>query len=130
MERCHRRPALRRTERRPQRTRQRTRNADHPPALTTTRRNSDPRVFFAGEDENRSTRRDREQAAKRLRLHCPVQTDCRRHALSTRETCGVWGGTSEVERRYLQPEPPATRRKRTPLRIRPRHHPPGHRAYK
>ncbi|PQP23934.1 WhiB family transcriptional regulator [Rhodococcus opacus] len=98
--------------------------------MTTTRRNSDPRVFFAGEDENRSTRRDREQAAKRLRLHCPVQTDCRRHALSTRETCGVWGGTSEVERRYLQPEPPATRRKRTPLRIRPRHHPPGHRAYK
>ena len=92
-------------------------------------RNVDPAVFFASEDENRTARRDREQAAKRLCLHCPVQTACRRHAVSTREAYGVWGGTSETERRYLQPESPAAPSERTPLRILPRHHPPGHRVF-
>ncbi|MBC2642613.1 MULTISPECIES: WhiB family transcriptional regulator [unclassified Rhodococcus (in: high G+C Gram-positive bacteria)] len=48
-------------------------------------RNADPRAFFASADENRSAGRDRERGAKRLCLHCPVQIDCRRHALSIRE---------------------------------------------
>ncbi len=164
MERRHRRPALQRAERRPQRTRQGTRYAGHPPALTAARhrkgselphypfryleksnavgrpvrgappcalhrhvrddlnnqrkghgeprppqlplrrlagdwnwqigascRTADPRVFFACEDENRSIRRDREHAAKRLCLHCPDQVECRRYAPPTarRSGCGA-----------------------------------------
>jgi WhiB family redox-sensing transcriptional regulator len=36
--------------------------------------------------------------AKSLCGTCPVQPECRQHALSVGEPYGVWGGTTESER--------------------------------
>lgn len=33
---------------------------------------------------------------------CPVRTDCLEHALATPERVGIWGGTSERQRRVLR----------------------------
>jgi len=33
---------------------------------------------------------------------CPVQSECREHALSFAERFGIWGGTSERQRRQLR----------------------------
>jgi WhiB family transcriptional regulator, redox-sensing transcriptional regulator len=35
---------------------------------------------------------------------CPVQADCLDFALSTNQDSGIWGGTSEEERRVLRRE--------------------------
>ena len=32
---------------------------------------------------------------------CPVREDCLEHALETNERFGVWGGTTEKERRLM-----------------------------
>lgn len=56
-----------------------------------------PEVFFP-EDAGRIGRRAREENAKRICRNCPVVSDCRDHALSTRETYGVWGAMSARDR--------------------------------
>lgn len=33
---------------------------------------------------------------------CPVQSDCLEYALTTNQDAGIWGGTSEEERRKLR----------------------------
>ncbi|MEN8239668.1 MAG: WhiB family transcriptional regulator [Actinomycetota bacterium] len=43
-----------------------------------------------------------ERAAAAICAICPVREDCLEHALSTNERFGVWGGTSERQRRALQ----------------------------
>jgi WhiB family redox-sensing transcriptional regulator len=40
--------------------------------------------------------------AKRVCQACPVQRDCLDFALATNQDSGVWGGTSEEERRKLR----------------------------
>lgn len=40
--------------------------------------------------------------AKRICLRCPVRAECLDYALTTRDKFGVWGGTSERERRHLR----------------------------
>ncbi|CCW13148.1 MULTISPECIES: WhiB family transcriptional regulator [Rhodococcus] len=55
--------------------------------------------FFAPDDEPSHVRRRREAAAKRICASCPVLTECRTHAMLSRERHGVWGGLSERERR-------------------------------
>ena len=35
---------------------------------------------------------------------CPVQADCLDFALTTNQDSGIWGGTSEEERRVLRRE--------------------------
>lgn len=46
--------------------------------------------------------------AKAVCAGCPVREECLRHALSTREPHGVWGGMSERQRRkLLRPAPGA-----------------------
>lgn len=67
-------------------------------------RNLDPEVFFEAEHEGRGTRIRRERVAKRICLDCPVQRECRTHALSLGERYGVWGGTSERDRRLQKPK--------------------------
>jgi len=47
--------------------------------------------------------------AKRICAGCPVRIDCLDHALSRGEASGIWGGTTERERRHL-------RRRRAALR--------------
>lgn len=41
-------------------------------------------------------------AAKRVCASCPVQAECLEYALANDERYGVWGGTSERERRALK----------------------------
>ena len=56
---------------------------------------TDPELFFP--EKGGSTR-----AAKRVCAGCPVRAQCLEHALAHDERYGVWGGTSERERRRLK----------------------------
>jgi len=47
-----------------------------------------------------------QQQAKQVCLSCPVRSECLAHALDTRTEFGVWGGTTERERRQLLREHP------------------------
>jgi WhiB family redox-sensing transcriptional regulator len=42
------------------------------------------------------------EAAKAVCRSCRVQAECLEFALITNQECGVWGGTSEDERRKLR----------------------------
>jgi WhiB family redox-sensing transcriptional regulator len=53
-----------------------------------------PGPFYPEKGENATD-------AKRICAACPVQPDCLDWALATREPHGIWGGTSERERRKL-----------------------------
>lgn len=66
-------------------------------------RRSDSAVFFAPEPpgEAPSARLRRLVQAKRVCALCPVRPACRSYALENEEEFGVWGGLSEVERKYL-----------------------------
>lgn len=55
-------------------------------------------LFFAsGELDSEATRR-----AKDICAVCPVSTDCLEFALETNQRAGIWGGTTEDERRSLR----------------------------
>ena len=56
---------------------------------------TDPELFFP--EKGGSTRQ-----AKAVCAVCPVRAQCLEHALAHDERHGVWGGTSEPERRRLQ----------------------------
>jgi WhiB family redox-sensing transcriptional regulator len=53
-----------------------------------------PEVFFPSDGVG-------VEAAKRICATCPVQAACLEHALVNRIDHGVWGGTSERQRRRL-----------------------------
>ncbi len=56
----------------------------------------DSDIFYpASEDEADA------QEAKAICAVCPVQPACLEHALSLREREGIWGGTTERERRRI-----------------------------
>lgn len=55
----------------------------------------------SGERESRHDKRIREQQAKRICARCPVTDECLAWALRNHELTGVWGGTTEVERRAM-----------------------------
>ncbi|MEN0135188.1 MAG: WhiB family transcriptional regulator [Rhodococcus sp. (in: high G+C Gram-positive bacteria)] len=59
----------------------------------------DPDMFFARDNESKPVRIRRERAAKEICYDCPVRVQCRAHALSVGESYGVWGGTTEADRR-------------------------------
>ena len=42
------------------------------------------------------------ETAKAVCGECPVRADCLEFALSTNQDSGIWGGTSEEERRKLR----------------------------
>ena len=54
----------------------------------------DPQIFYPETDEEADT-------AKRVCAQCHVQTACLEYALQFREREGVWGGTTERERRRI-----------------------------
>ena len=56
---------------------------------------TDPEAFFP--EKGGSTR-----AAKRVCSACTVSADCLEYALAHDERFGIWGGTSEHERRRLR----------------------------
>jgi WhiB family transcriptional regulator, redox-sensing transcriptional regulator len=55
-------------------------------------------LFFCGDGEVRSQRREREKRAKSLCADCPVLAQCREHSLRAPERYGIWGGMTEDER--------------------------------
>jgi WhiB family transcriptional regulator, redox-sensing transcriptional regulator len=58
-------------------------------------RGTDPDIFFP--DRGQSL-----EPAKRMCADCVVRDECLEHALTSGERFGVWGGTSERERRRLR----------------------------
>ena len=58
-------------------------------------RGLDPDLFFPVRGEDL-------RAAKAVCATCDVRDECLDYALRTHETCGVWGGTSERQRRRLR----------------------------
>ena len=54
----------------------------------------DPSIFFPDSEEAADE-------AKSICAICPVRLSCLEHALSSRERDGVWGGTTEKERRRI-----------------------------
>lgn len=72
---------------------------------------ADRDLFFPGRGEN-----DRINAAKAICASCPVRVECLDFALANRELFGIWGGTTEKERRRLrarrQPGRPAVEESR------------------
>jgi len=62
-------------------------------------------VFAACKDEPSMKffpeNREEEREALAVCGRCPVVDDCLAHALATNERFGVWGGTTERERRKL-----------------------------
>ena len=49
-------------------------------------------------------------AGRALCISCPVAAECLEFALSEHEASGIWGGTSEKERRVLRREREAPRK--------------------
>ena len=62
----------------------------------------DPNLFFP--ERGASLR-----IARAMCAECPVRLQCLEYALDNNETCGVWGGASERERRTMR------RRRRPPV---------------
>lgn len=67
-----------------------------------------PDLFFSYDGESRLSRARRERAAVEVCTRCPVRPQCRHHALTYREQYGVWGGTTENDRRRGGPRNPIT----------------------
>ena len=65
-------------------------------------RGKDQNTFY-GPDAPESTtdRNNREEAAKLVCGTCSVKAECLRYSLARHETYGIWGGTTERERRGL-----------------------------
>jgi len=59
-------------------------------------------LFFSPDVmESKEVRSRRERQAKQLCSDCSVREDCLSSALEQRESYGIWGGLTEVERRAL-----------------------------
>jgi WhiB family redox-sensing transcriptional regulator len=63
-------------------------------------RHEDPDLFFPIGDTGPAL--VQQEQAKSVCRRCPVQEQCLRWALDSGQTLGVWGGTSENERRALR----------------------------
>lgn len=65
-------------------------------------RDTDPDLFFpVGTTGHALVQIER---AKQVCGECPAQRDCLEFALETNQDSGIWGGTSEEERRVLRRE--------------------------
>lgn len=54
----------------------------------------DPSIFFPGQGEDA-------RPAKDICARCPVSAECLEFALDNGERFGIWGGTSQRERRAI-----------------------------
>lgn len=62
----------------------------------------DPIIFFGPENaETVKEKHDREDSAKAVCSTCPVKKECLEYALDARESYGIWGGLTELERKAL-----------------------------
>ena len=75
-------------------------------------RGQDASYFFAPSYfEKRAEKQAREAVAKALCVRCPVREPCLEFALATNQDSGIWGGTSEEERRKLRKQYAARQRR-------------------
>jgi WhiB family redox-sensing transcriptional regulator len=73
-----------------------------PPALADAAcKGADLGLFFGPDSEFVTARQQREAQAKAICDRCPVKAECLEYALDAREAYGVWGGTTEDERRAI-----------------------------
>lgn len=63
-------------------------------------RDTDPDLFFPIGSTGAAI--EQIESAKAVCRQCPSQTECLEFALATNQEAGVWGGTSEDERRKLR----------------------------
>jgi WhiB family transcriptional regulator, redox-sensing transcriptional regulator len=63
---------------------------------------SDPDLFFPIAPSGPALQQAAQ--AKAICAHCPVRLDCLSYALDTGQDAGVWGGTTEEERRQIRTE--------------------------
>ena len=63
-------------------------------------RDTDPDLFFPVGTTGPAI--DQIESAKEVCRQCPAQVSCLEFALATNQEAGVWGGTSEEERRKLR----------------------------
>jgi WhiB family redox-sensing transcriptional regulator len=56
---------------------------------------TDPDAFFVERGES-------PRPAKKVCRECPVRAECLKYALDNNESFGIWGGTSEKDRRKLK----------------------------
>ncbi|MEO6121130.1 MAG: WhiB family transcriptional regulator [Acidimicrobiales bacterium] len=63
-------------------------------------RDTDPDLFFPVGTTGPAI--DQIESAKAVCRSCPAQVACLEFALATNQESGVWGGTSEEERRKLR----------------------------
>ena len=73
-------------------------------------RDTEPELFFPVGTTGMAT--DQIESAKRVCDHCDAQKACLEFALATNQESGVWGGTTEDERRKLRKQWLAARRPR------------------
>src|SRR6476619_7933180 len=77
-------------------------NADYGWRAEALCRDTDPELFFPiGTTGAALVQIEHARAVCR---QCPVQADCLDFALTTNQDSGIWGGTSEEERRVLRRE--------------------------
>jgi WhiB family transcriptional regulator, redox-sensing transcriptional regulator len=60
-------------------------------------RPTDPELFFPPSESGKA--REQIAEAKAICAGCPVRRQCLEFALRTRQTHGIWGGLTELERR-------------------------------
>ena len=65
-------------------------------------RDTDPELFFPIGTTGAALAQI--EQARAVCRQCPVQADCLDFALTTNQDSGIWGGTSEEERRVLRRE--------------------------
>lgn len=61
---------------------------------------SDPEMFFPIGGSGKPLAQTK--VAKAMCMGCPVQERCLQYALETNQVTGVWGGTTEEERRAIR----------------------------
>lgn len=75
-------------------------NADYSWRRDAICRDTDPDLFFpVGTTGYALVQIER---AKQVCGECPVRVDCLQYALDTNQDSGIWGGTSEEERRTIR----------------------------
>lgn len=71
-------------------------------------RDTDPDLFFPVGTTGPAI--EQIENAKAVCNECEARTDCLEYALATNQDSGIWGGTSEEERRQIRKQQAAARR--------------------
>ena len=75
-------------------------NADYSWRVQATCRDTDPELFFPVGTTGQALLQI--ARAKSVCCQCPVHVECLQFALDTNQDTGIWGGTSEDERRQMR----------------------------